>query len=194
MFGMDTTHSVRNVFSVIEKGADEMVAATIRTIFARPTAAIRTQLDTVADILGSQFPKVKAMLLDTKEDLTAFADFPHQHWKKIQSTYPLERLNREIRRRTDVVVFLNPDAVLRLATAALAELHDEWIVFPAAAFPKRAWPPSTPPPTRPPSPPPPTTDPLHHTVGRHRSRMPWTPRRRPPISCPPGHRRVAPTH
>ena len=131
MFGMDTTHIVRNVISVIEKGADEMVAATIRTIFARPTAAaIRTQLDTVADMLGSQFPKVKAMLLDAKEHLTAFADFPHQHWKKIQSTYPLERLNREIRRRTDVVVFLNPDAVLRLATAALAELHDEWIAFP----------------------------------------------------------------
>ncbi len=58
-------------------------------------------------------------------------DFPHQHWKKIQSTNPLERLNREIKRRTDVVqVFPNPLAVLRLATPVLAELPNEWIAFP----------------------------------------------------------------
>ncbi|MDI2129133.1 IS256 family transposase [Yinghuangia seranimata] len=125
-------HFVRNVFAVIPNGAAEMVAATIRTIFAQPTAtAVRTQLDSVADLLGHQFPKVKDMLLDAKEDLTAFADFPHQHWKKIQSTNPLERLNREIKRRSDVVqVFPNTDAVTRLATAVLAEHHDEWIAFP----------------------------------------------------------------
>ncbi|MFC7900481.1 IS256 family transposase [Streptomyces griseoincarnatus] len=125
-------HFVRNVFAVIPKGSAEMVAATIRTIFAQPTAdTVRTQLDTVADMLGRQLPKVREMLLEAKEDLTAFADFPHQHWKKIQSTNPLERLNREIKRRTDVVqVFPNPTAVLRLATAVLAELHDEWIAFP----------------------------------------------------------------
>jgi putative transposase len=125
-------HFVRNVFSVIPKGAAEMVAATIRTLFAQPTAeAVRAHLDTVADMLGEQFPKVKEMLLDAKEDLTAFADFPHQHWKKIQSTNPLERLNREIKRRSDVVqVFPNTAAVDRLATAVLVELHDEWIAFP----------------------------------------------------------------
>ncbi|MEU2835476.1 IS256 family transposase, partial [Streptomyces lavendulae] len=125
-------HFVRNVFSVIPKGSAEMAAATIRTIFAQPTAdAVRAQLDTVADMLGRQFPKVKEMLLDAKEDLTAFADFPDQHWKKIQSTNPLERLNREIKRRSDVVqVFPNTAAVTRLATAVLVELHDEWIAFP----------------------------------------------------------------
>ncbi|MFD9471490.1 IS256 family transposase [Streptomyces goshikiensis] len=125
-------HFVRNVFSVIPKGSAEMVAATIRTLFAQPTAeAVRTHLDTVADMLGGQFPKVKAMLREAKEDLTAFADFPHQHWKKIQSTNPLERLNREIKRRSDVVqVFPNTAAVSRLATAVLTELHDEWIAFP----------------------------------------------------------------
>ena len=97
-------HFLRNVFAVIPKDAAEMVAATIRTIFAQPAAeAVRAQLDTVADMLGRQFPKVRAMLLQAKVDLTAFADFPERHWKKIQSTNPLERVNREIKRRTDVV-------------------------------------------------------------------------------------------
>ncbi|MEU3283229.1 IS256 family transposase, partial [Streptomyces antibioticus] len=125
-------HFVRNVFSVIPKQHAEMAAATIRTIFAQPDAvSVRTQLDTVADTFGKQFPKVKEMLLDAKEELTAFADFPHQHWKKIQSTNPLERLNREVKRRADVVqVFPNDAAVERLATAVLIELHDEWIAFP----------------------------------------------------------------
>lgn len=125
-------HFVRNVFATIPKGSAEMIAATIYTVFAQPSAdAVRTQLDTVADMLGRQLPRGREMLLDAKEDLTAFADFPHQHWKKIQSTNPLERLNREVKRRTDVVqVFPNPPAVLRLATAVLAELHDEWIALP----------------------------------------------------------------
>jgi len=70
------------------------------------------------------------MLLDAAVDITAFADFPPAHWKKIWSTNPLERLNREIKRRADVVqVFLNPAALDRLAAAVLAELHDEWQVF-----------------------------------------------------------------
>lgn len=109
-----------------------MVAATIRTIFAQPTAeAVRAQVDTVADMLGRQFPKVKPMLLEAKEDLTGFADFPQPHWEEFRSTNPLERINREIKRRTDVVqVFPSPEAVLRLATAVLAEMHDEWIAFP----------------------------------------------------------------
>ncbi|MDX3848513.1 IS256 family transposase [Streptomyces europaeiscabiei] len=134
-------HFLRNVFSVINKEAAEMAAATIRTIFAQPTAdAVRTQLDTVADMLGTQFPKVKDMLLETKDDLTAFAAFaafPERHWKKIQSTNPLERINREVKRRTDVVqVFPNDDALLRLVTAVLFELHDEWIAFPRRHLPE----------------------------------------------------------
>ncbi|MGW5731839.1 MULTISPECIES: IS256 family transposase [Streptomyces] len=124
-------HFVRDVFSVIEKGSAEMVAATIRTIFAQTTAdQVRSQLDVVADMLGRQFPQVKSMLLGAAADITAFADFPPAHWKKIWSTNPLERLNREIKRRADVVqVFPNPAALDRLATAVLAELHDEWQVF-----------------------------------------------------------------
>jgi putative transposase len=106
-------HFVRDVFSVIEKGSGEMVAATIRTIFAQTTTqTVRTQLNVVADMLGRQFPKVKTMLLDATTDITAFADFPTAHWKKIWSTNPLERLNREIKRRADVVqVFANPAAL-----------------------------------------------------------------------------------
>jgi putative transposase len=131
-------HFLRNVFAVIPKDAAEMVAATIRTIFAQTTAAaVRAQLDTVADMLGQQFPKVKQMLIEAKDDLTAFADFPERHWKKIQSTNPLERINREIKRRIDVVqVFPNDDALLRLITAVLFEMHDEWIAFPRRYLPE----------------------------------------------------------
>ncbi|MFF2518403.1 transposase [Streptomyces sp. NPDC058086] len=125
-------HFLRNVFSVIPKGSGEMVAATIRTIFIQPTAeAVHHQLDAVADMLGQQFPKVRQMLLDAKEELTAFAAFPISHWKKVQSSNPLERINREIKRRTDVVqVFPNPAALERLVTAVLSGMHDEWIAFP----------------------------------------------------------------
>ncbi|WP_330352005.1 IS256 family transposase [Streptomyces chartreusis] len=131
-------HFLRNVFGVIDKHAGEMVAATIRTIFAQSgQSAVRAQVDTVADMLGGQFPKVKQMLLQAKDDLTAFAVFPERHWKKIQSTNPLERVNREIKRRTDVVqVFPNDDALLRLVTAVLFEMHDEWIAFPRRYLPE----------------------------------------------------------
>ncbi|MBO3752576.1 IS256 family transposase [Streptosporangiaceae bacterium NEAU-GS5] len=123
-------HFMRNVLAKIPKGSGEMVAATIRTIFAQADAeSVRTQLHTVADMLGRQFPPVKDMLLKAEDDITAFATFPAAHWKKIWSTNPLERLNREIKRRTDVVqVFPNASALARLAGAVLAELHDEWQV------------------------------------------------------------------
>ena len=108
----------------------EMVAAAVRTIFAQPDqASVRSQLDVIAGMLGRQFPKVETMLRDSAEDITAFATFPAAHWKKIWSTNPLERVNKEIKRRTDVVgVFPNPAAMLRLAGAVLAEVHDEWQV------------------------------------------------------------------
>jgi putative transposase len=121
-------HFLRNVLAQVPKGSAEMAAATIRTIFAQPSPPqVREQLGVIAGMLGRQFPKVEAMLGDAAEDITAFAAFPVLHWKKIWSTSPPERLNKEIKRRTDVVgVFPNPEALLRLAGSALVEAHDEW--------------------------------------------------------------------
>jgi putative transposase len=123
-------HFLRNVLAQVPKGSAEMVAAAIRTIFAQPGPQhVAEQLDTIATMLGRQFPKVEQMLRDAEADVTAFAGFPVSHWKKIWSTNPLERLNKEIKRRTDVVgVFPNPPALLRLAGAVLVEAHDEWQV------------------------------------------------------------------
>jgi transposase-like protein len=121
-------HFLRNVLAQVPKGNAEMVAAAIRTVFAQPDAVhVRDQLDVIAGMLGRQLPKVEAMLREAAEDLLAFTGFPPGHWKKIWSTNPLERLNKEIKRRTDVVgVFPNPEALLRLAGAVLVEAHDEW--------------------------------------------------------------------
>jgi putative transposase len=121
-------HFLRNVLAAVPKGNAEMVAAAIRTIFAQPDQHhVREQLDVIAGMLGRQLPKVEAMLRDAADDLLAFTGFPVGHWKKIWSTNPLERLNKEIKRRTDVVgVFPNPEALLRLAGAVLVEAHDEW--------------------------------------------------------------------
>ena len=123
-------HFLRNVFAQVPKGSAEMVAAAIRTIFAQPGAEhVREQLDTIAHMLGRQLPKVESMLRAAADDITAFVDFPVLHWKKIWSTNPLESLNKEIKRRTDVVgVFPNPAALLRLAGSVLVEAHDEWQV------------------------------------------------------------------
>lgn len=123
-------HFGRNLLAAVPKGHGDMVAAAARTIFAQPDAnSVRGQLDVIAGMLGRQFPKVETMLRDAAGDITAFADFPAAHWKKIWSTNPLERVNREIKRRTDVVgVFPNPASLLRLAGAVLGEIHDEWQV------------------------------------------------------------------
>ncbi len=123
-------HFMRNVLARVPKGNAEMVAAAIRTVFAQPDAEhVHGQLDVIAGMLGRQFPQVETMLRDAETDLLAFTAFPVSHWKKSWSTNPLERLNKEIKRRTDVVgVFTNSAALLRLAGAVLVETHDEWQV------------------------------------------------------------------
>jgi len=123
-------HFLRNVLARVPKGSSAMVHAVIATIFAQPDAAsVRAQLDEVAARLEPRFPTVAAMLADAKEDVLAFAAFPVAHWRKVWSTDPLERVNKEIKRRTDVVgIFPDEAAVTRLAGAVLLEVHDEWQV------------------------------------------------------------------
>jgi len=121
-------HFMRNVLSVVPKGSQDMVASIIRTIFAQPDREhIHSQFQEVTTMLKRSHPKVAVMLDEARHDLLAFAGFPQRHWRQIWSTNPLERVNKEIKRRTDVVgVFPNPAALLRLAGAVLVEQHDEW--------------------------------------------------------------------
>jgi transposase-like protein len=123
-------HFMRNVLSRVPKASAEMVAAAVRTIFAQPDAAhVRSQLGEVVRMLEDRFPDIAAMLDDAAEDLLAFTAFPQAHWRKIWSTNPLERVNGEIKRRTNVVgIFPNDASVARLVTAVVLETHDEWAV------------------------------------------------------------------
>jgi len=107
-----------------------MVAAVFRTIFAQPDAkTVAATWDDVSDQLAERFPKIGPLMEEAKTEVLAFTAFPRAHWTKIWSTNPLERVNKEIKRRTDVVgVFPNPEALLRLAGSVLVETHDEWAV------------------------------------------------------------------
>jgi transposase-like protein len=123
-------HFLRNVLGQVPKASAQMVLAVIRTIFVQPDAtSVRAQLDEVIERLAARFPRVSTMLADAREDLLAFSAFPQPHWSKVWSTNPLERVNKEIKRRTDVVgIFPDEAAVLRLAGSVLMEIHDEWQV------------------------------------------------------------------
>jgi len=123
-------HFMRNVLAKIPRASGEMVAAAIRTIFAQPDQAhVEAQFDEITTMLGRQFPVVADMLRDARADLLAFSSFPAAHWRKIWSTNPIERLHKEIKRRTNVVgIFPNDAALMRLVTAVIAETHDEWQV------------------------------------------------------------------
>ena len=123
-------HFMRNLLSRVPRDHAEMVAATVRTIFAQPDpASTRDQLRLVADMLRDRHPAVSDLLLDAEANVTAYAAFPQPHWKKIWSTNPLERLMREIKRRADVVgIFPDDQSIIRLVGSVLAEQHDEWQV------------------------------------------------------------------
>jgi putative transposase len=123
-------HFMRNVLARVPRANAEMVAAAIRTIFAQPDAgAVAEQFDRIVATLEREFADLASMLVEAREDLLAFSAFPLEHWRKIWSTNPLERLHREIKRRCDVVgVFPNDTAIDRLVTAVIVECHDEWAV------------------------------------------------------------------
>ena len=123
-------HYLRNLHAVIPRAHQDMVSAAFRTIFAlSEPAAVEARWDEVADTLQARFPKAAASMRDAKTDVLAFAQFPVAHWRKIWSNNPLERLNKEIKRRTNVVgIFPNDQAVIRLVGAVLADQHDDWII------------------------------------------------------------------
>lgn len=123
-------HFVRNALALVPKSAAQMVAATIRTVFVQPDrTSAREQWRRVAESFRGRFPRLAALLDDAEEDVLAYLVFPPEHWRQIWSNNPLERVNREVKRRTDVVgIFPNEAAVTRLVGCVLAEQHDEWQV------------------------------------------------------------------
>jgi len=123
-------HFMRKALSLVPKAAQQMVGATIRTVFAQPDAnSAREQWRRIADGFRSRFPRLTALMDEAEEDVLSYAAFPAEHWQKIWSNNPLERLNKEVKRRTNVVgIFPNEAAVVRLVGAVLCEQHDEWQV------------------------------------------------------------------
>jgi putative transposase len=121
-------HFARNVLAKVPKASQDVVAAALRTVFVHPTGPeVAKAWDGCADMFAPQFPKAAALMRDATADVLAFTAFPPEHWRKIWSNNPLERINKEIKRRTNVVqIFPNNDAVIRLVGAVLAEQHDEW--------------------------------------------------------------------
>ena len=121
-------HFARNVLARVPKGHQDVVAAALRTVFVHPDPAeMSAAWDRTADMFARQFPKVKELMDTAKPDVLAFSAFPVDHWRKIWSNNPLERLNKEIKRRTNVVqIFPNDPAIVRLVGAVLAEQHDDW--------------------------------------------------------------------
>ena len=123
-------HFMRNLHGAVASKHSPAVTAAVKTIFAHTDPKeVAEQWDQVADTFAGPFPKAHAMMREAKTDVLAFTGFPRGHWQKIWSNNPIERLNKEIKRRADVVeIFPNSDAFLRLATAVVIDQHDEWQV------------------------------------------------------------------
>lgn len=123
-------HFVRNALALVPKAAQQLVAATIRTVFAQPEPEMARQTwRHIADGFRARYPRLATLLDGAESEVLAYLAFPSEHWRQIWSNNPLERLNREVKRRTDVVgIFPNEAATVRLVGMILAEQHDEWQV------------------------------------------------------------------
>ena len=121
-------HFIRNLLALVPRSHQHMAAAVFRTVFAQPDAAAVTEAwEQVTDQLAASFPKVGPLMAGAKAEVLAFAAFPRAHWQKIWSTNPLERINKEIKRRSRVVgIFPNEASAIRLVGSILTDLHDEW--------------------------------------------------------------------
>jgi putative transposase len=122
------THYHRNLLTRVPKSAQPWVSTLVRTIFEQPDAAsVRAQHAQVVTALEAKFPQAATHLDEARDDILAFTAFPREVWRQIWSNNPQERLNKEIRRRTDVVgIFPGRGAIIRLVGAVLAEQNDEW--------------------------------------------------------------------
>jgi putative transposase len=123
------THYAANLMSATPKSSWPWVRALLHSVYDQPDAvSVHAQFDRILDALAEKLPKVAEHLDTARADVLAFTSFPKELWRQIWSNNPQERLNREIRRRTDVVgIFPNRDSLIRLVGAVLAEQHDEWI-------------------------------------------------------------------
>jgi putative transposase len=124
------THFLRNLLTRVPKSAGPFVATLVRSIFAQPDApTTHAQHARVIEQLAERFPAAAEMLEEAGPDILAFTGFPQPHWRQIWSNNPQERLNKEVRRRTDVVgIFPDRESVIRLVGMVLCEQHDEWAV------------------------------------------------------------------
>ena len=125
-----TVHFLRDMQGHVHRSRQQMVAAAIRQVFAaEDLSEARARLAGVVATLEAAAPKVALLLEAAEEELLAFMSFPREHWAKLRSTNPLERLNKEIARRSDVVgIYPNDESLIRLAGALLLEQNDEWLV------------------------------------------------------------------
>src|SRR4051794_57713 len=121
-------HFARNLLAHVPKAQTDYVAAAFRTIFAQATPAeVDAAWEKTREEFAARFPKLGPLMDEAKAEVLAFTTFPRAHWTKIWSTNPLERVNKEIKRRSRVVgIFPNSAAVIRLVGAVLNDMHDEW--------------------------------------------------------------------
>lgn len=124
--GVCRVHFMRNLLSIVPKQAQDTIAAIVRTIFSQPDhASAMTQLHEVARMLEARFPQVAELLEDVAEDVLAHLHFPREHRRRLHSMNPLERLHKEIKRRTRVVgIFPTRDSLMRMVGTLLAEQDD----------------------------------------------------------------------